>query len=84
MAKHSDDEATVSRVSVLDPDERVVELSRMLSGQPDSDAARTHAAELLATAAGDGGAEWGTGRRLRLGRRHCRRRPTERVRTPPT
>ncbi len=40
---------------VLDPDERVVELSRMLSGQPDSDAARTHAAELLATAAGDRG-----------------------------
>ncbi len=55
VAKHSDDEATVSRVSVLDPDERVVELSRMLSGQPDSDAARTHAAELLATAAGDRG-----------------------------
>ena len=55
VAKHSDDEATVSRVNVLDPDERVVELSRMLSGQPDSDAARTHAAELLATAAGDRG-----------------------------
>jgi DNA repair ATPase RecN len=26
----------------------VVELSRMLSGQPESDAARTHARELLA------------------------------------
>ena len=35
--------------------ERVVELSRMLSGQPDSDAARRHAAELLATAAGERG-----------------------------
>jgi DNA repair protein RecN (Recombination protein N) len=55
VAKHSDDEATVSRVTVLDPDERVIELSRMLSGQPNSDAARTHAAELLATAAGDRG-----------------------------
>jgi DNA repair protein RecN (Recombination protein N) len=55
VAKHSDDEATVSRATVLDADERVVELSRMLSGQPDSDAARTHAAELLATAAGDRG-----------------------------
>jgi DNA repair protein RecN (Recombination protein N) len=55
VAKHSDDEATVSQVTVLDPDERVIELSRMLSGQPDSDAARTHAAELLATAAGDRG-----------------------------
>jgi DNA repair protein RecN (Recombination protein N) len=40
---------------MLDDDERVVELSRMLSGQPDSDAARQHAAELLATAAGDRG-----------------------------
>ena len=53
VAKHTDDDATVSRATVLGQDERVVELSRMLSGQPDSDAARTHAAELLATAAGD-------------------------------
>jgi DNA repair protein RecN (Recombination protein N) len=53
VAKHSDDAATVSRVSLLDGGERVIELSRMLSGQPDSDAARTHAAELLATAAGE-------------------------------
>jgi DNA repair protein RecN (Recombination protein N) len=55
VAKHSDDDATVSYASVLDDGERVVELSRMLSGQPDSDAARTHAAELLATAAGERG-----------------------------
>lgn len=55
VAKHSDESATVSRVTVLDHDERVVELSRMLSGQPDSEAARTHAAELLATAAGERG-----------------------------
>jgi DNA repair protein RecN (Recombination protein N) len=31
--------------------ERVIELSRMLSGQPDSDAAREHAEQLLAAAA---------------------------------
>lgn len=31
-------------------DDRIVELSRMLSGQPDSEIAREHAAELLATA----------------------------------
>ena len=47
--------ATASRRAVLDDDDRVVELSRMLSGQPDSDAAdradRGHArAELLAAA----------------------------------
>ncbi len=53
VAKQSDEAATVSRVRLLDGGERVVELSRMLSGQPDSDAARTHAAELLATAAGE-------------------------------
>ena len=55
VAKHSDDAATVSRANLLDGGERVIELSRMLSGQPDSDAARTHAAELLATAAGERG-----------------------------
>jgi DNA repair protein RecN (Recombination protein N) len=53
VAKQSDDAATVSHASLLDRGERVIELSRMLSGQPDSDAARTHAAELLATAAGE-------------------------------
>lgn len=36
---------------VLGADERVVELSRMLSGSPDSDAARRHATELLEAAA---------------------------------
>ena len=55
VAKQSDDSSTVSSASVLSDDERVVELSRMLSGQPDSDAARTHAAELLASAAGERG-----------------------------
>jgi DNA repair protein RecN (Recombination protein N) len=55
VAKESDDAATVSRAALLDDEERVVELSRMLSGQPDSEAARTHAADLLATAAGERG-----------------------------
>jgi DNA repair protein RecN (Recombination protein N) len=41
---------TLSRVAVLEPDERVKELSRMLSGRPDSAAAQRHAAELLADA----------------------------------
>jgi DNA repair protein RecN (Recombination protein N) len=41
---------TVSSAMVLDDAERVVELSRMLSGQPESAAARGHAEELLAVA----------------------------------
>ncbi len=55
VAKQSDESTTVARARVLDHPARVVELSRMLSGQPDSDAARVHAAELLATAAGERG-----------------------------
>jgi DNA repair ATPase RecN len=39
---------------VLDHDERVIELSRKLSGQPYSDTARRHAEELHATAATPG------------------------------
>ncbi|HEX2040751.1 MAG TPA: DNA repair protein RecN, partial [Acidimicrobiales bacterium] len=46
---------TVAEASVLEPAARVVELSRMLSGTPDSDAAREHAAELLAGAARERG-----------------------------
>jgi DNA repair protein RecN (Recombination protein N) len=38
-------------VVVLDDDERIAEISRMLSGLPDSDAAAVHAEELLAQAA---------------------------------
>jgi DNA repair protein RecN (Recombination protein N) len=55
VTKQSDEATTVARASVLDDSERVVELSRMLSGQPDSDAARVHAAELLTTAAAERG-----------------------------
>ena len=54
VAKQSDGDVTVSDAAVLDHDERVIELSRMLSGQPDSDTARRHAEELLATAATPG------------------------------
>lgn len=42
--------AAVSLARDLGPEARVVELSRMLSGSPDSDSARRHAQELLAGA----------------------------------
>jgi len=45
---------TRSSAHALDDAERVIELSRMLSGQPDSAAARGHAEELLAVARGQG------------------------------
>lgn len=41
------DGRTVAELSVLDDESRLVELSRMLSGRPDSPTAREHAAELL-------------------------------------
>ncbi len=41
------DGRTRSEVAVLDHEERVVEISRMLSGSPDSESARRHAGELL-------------------------------------
>jgi DNA repair protein RecN (Recombination protein N) len=56
VTKESGDDATVARVSLLDGDARVVELSRMLSGQPDSSAGHAHAEELLDLAAGLRGA----------------------------
>ena len=46
---------TVARAGVLDGRERVVELSRMLSGQPTSTTAHGHAEELLATASRERG-----------------------------
>jgi DNA repair protein RecN (Recombination protein N) len=55
VAKRSDEATTVSQVSLLDDGERVIELSRMLSGQPNSTAAREHAIEMLTSAAGDRG-----------------------------
>ena len=49
--KEERDDRTVASAKPLDDDGRVIELSRMLSGQPDSATARGHAEELLATAA---------------------------------
>jgi DNA repair protein RecN (Recombination protein N) len=50
VRKRSDEDATVASIDALDDSGRVVELSRMLSGQPDSQTAQDHAEELLATA----------------------------------
>jgi DNA repair protein RecN (Recombination protein N) len=55
VSKVADDAATVSHAKVLGDGERVIELSRMLSGQPESVSARMHATELLASAAGERG-----------------------------
>lgn len=48
VATYADGERTEARATVLDGDQRVGEIARMLSGSPDSAAAREHAAELLA------------------------------------
>ncbi len=60
VAAHADTQITVTKTSargvtsataaVLDDERRVVELSRMLSGSPDSTTARDHATELLESA----------------------------------
>ncbi|MDQ2729124.1 MAG: DNA repair protein RecN, partial [Actinomycetota bacterium] len=50
VRKTTDGERTAAEVSRVEGPERVVELSRMLSGQPRSDTARRHAEELLAMA----------------------------------
>ncbi len=46
---------TLAEARVVEGDARVLELSRMLSGQPESPAARDHAEELLAVAARERG-----------------------------
>jgi DNA repair protein RecN (Recombination protein N) len=46
---------TVASAQALADGDRVVELSRMLSGRPDSETARGHAEELLAAAAAERG-----------------------------
>lgn len=48
--------ATASQARILTADERVIEVSRMLSGSPDSAAAHEHAEELLSATS----ASWGT------------------------
>jgi DNA repair protein RecN (Recombination protein N) len=47
VAKRDDGLTTTASATAVTGDDRVVELSRMLSGSPDSDTARQHAAELL-------------------------------------
>jgi DNA repair protein RecN (Recombination protein N) len=51
VAKETRKGRTIATATVLDEAARVIELSRMLSGQPDSERARQHAEELLAMAA---------------------------------
>ncbi|QMT35005.1 DNA repair protein RecN [Neisseria wadsworthii] len=51
VAKHSDEEQTVSEISVLDYKNRVEEIARMLGGETITDTTRSHAAELLEMAA---------------------------------
>lgn len=48
VLKQSDADVTVSDVRVLDDEERVIEIARMLAGQEESASAREHARELLA------------------------------------
>ncbi|WP_326696779.1 DNA repair protein RecN [Streptomyces sp. NBC_01754] len=54
VEKTVDGSVTRSGVKVLEGEDRVRELSRMLAGQEDSETARAHAEELLATARADG------------------------------
>ncbi len=52
VRKRQGDTDTVSEIMLLDKKTRVTELARMLSGNPDSKSARSHAKELLASGAG--------------------------------
>lgn len=54
VEKTNDGTVTRSGVTVLEGEDRVRELSRMLAGQENSETARAHAEELLATARADG------------------------------
>ncbi|GAA3369623.1 DNA repair protein RecN [Streptomyces sannanensis] len=54
VEKTNDGSVTRSGVKVLEGEDRVRELSRMLAGQEDSETARAHAEELLAAARTDG------------------------------
>ena len=53
VEKAEQDGRTVASATELDADTRVAELSRMLSGRPDSETARDHAAELLGMASAE-------------------------------
>jgi DNA repair protein RecN (Recombination protein N) len=50
ITKHEVKGRTVAQARLLEPADRVIELSRMLSGRPDSPTAHRHAEELLAGA----------------------------------
>lgn len=54
VVKVSHDDETTTVADAVTGEERVVELSRMLSGRPASDSARAHARELLAAAGARG------------------------------
>ncbi len=54
IVKHDDGASTTVSAKALRGEDRVVELSRMLSGSPDSETARSHAFELLQTSGGMG------------------------------
>ncbi|MGW2560318.1 DNA repair protein RecN [Streptomyces sp. NPDC001514] len=54
VEKTNDGSVTRSGVTVLEGEDRVRELSRMLAGQEDSETARAHAEELLAAARAEG------------------------------
>ena len=47
IVKHDDGASTTVSAESLEGEDRIVELSRMLSGSPDSESARRHASELL-------------------------------------
>ena len=47
VRKHSEGEQTVSEISVLDEDQRIEEIARMLGGEVITETTRLHAAELL-------------------------------------
>jgi DNA repair protein RecN (Recombination protein N) len=53
VSKSDDGGMTSSSIRQLDARDRVIELSRMMSGSPESSSARRHARELLAAAAAD-------------------------------
>ena len=55
VRKQSDGQVTQSDVAVVEGDERLAELARMLGGVSDSRVAQDHARELLATAQAPGG-----------------------------
>lgn len=55
VTKTEDGHMTEAKIRLLDRKERVVELSRMLSGSPESPTAHQHAIELLASAAAERG-----------------------------